>query len=324
MMRWTLLLFALLLAQCLGGSTPNAPAVIKTQALVIASVPVALDSHDPARQRVGALTYLGGWALTSSARVFGGFSALDVVGQQVTMLSDVGAILTFRLGRFGTAADARLVPVPTGCGRVTSKVDNDTESLTHNATRTQWWIGFEWHNAICRTDGVFKGGLSARPPAMSDWPRKRGPETLLRLADGRFLTIAEGSPDGGRARPAVMFDRDPIDPAARLIRLGYRPPDGFDPTDATQLADGRILILNRKFALTSLFTAAIVMVDPDQLRTGVVVEGTPVARFESPVITDNFEGIATTRENGRTIVWLVSDDNYMRWQRTLLLKFALD
>jgi hypothetical protein len=35
------------------------------------------------------------------------------------------------------------------------------------------------------------------------------------------------------------------------------------------------------------------------------------------------EGVSTTVENGRTIVWLVSDDNFSPLQRTLLLKFAL-
>jgi hypothetical protein len=36
------------------------------------------------------------------------------------------------------------------------------------------------------------------------------------------------------------------------------------------------------------------------------------------------EGISVTREGGRTIVWLTSDDNYSPLQQTLLLKFALD
>jgi hypothetical protein len=31
-----------------------------------------------------------------------------------------------------------------------------------------------------------------------------------------------------------------------------------------------------------------------------------------------------SREGGRTILWLASDDNYNKLQRTLLLKFALE
>jgi len=49
-----------------------------------------------------------------------------------------------------------------------------------------------------------------------------------------------------------------------------------------------------------------------------------IARFEPPVTSDNYEGLSVTIENGRPIIWIVSDDNYSLWQRTLLLKFALN
>ena len=122
----------------------------------------------------------------------------------------------------------------------------------------------------------------------------------------------------------MLFDRDPVDPAALATILGYRPPEGFDPTDAAQLPDGRILILNRRFALDSLFTGVLVLLDPSAMRKGDVLTGRVIARFEPPVISDNYEGLSVAMENGRPIIWIVSDDNYERWQRTLLLKFALD
>jgi hypothetical protein len=36
------------------------------------------------------------------------------------------------------------------------------------------------------------------------------------------------------------------------------------------------------------------------------------------------EGISVAREGGRTILWIISDDNQLPIERTLLLKFALD
>jgi len=324
MRRLLALALILSLSQCLGGSTPGAPTPIRGQRIVIASVPVQLDAADPQRTRLGKMTFLGGWALSSDSRAFGGLSALDVHEPRVTALSDVGAVVRFRFGRFGNVSDARLDPVPRGCGSVTKKVDNDAESLTHDPTRGHWWIGIEWRNSICRTNGDFSAGRGAAPGAMAGWPRKRGPESLVRLNDGRFLTIAEKAPDGAARHPALLFDRDPIDPKAKLARLSYVPPEGFNPVDATQLPDGRILVLNRRFTLTSLFTAVLVIVDAPTLAGGQVLQGRELARFEAPVVTDNFEGVSATVEQGRTIVWIVSDDNYMRWQRTLLLKFALD
>lgn len=323
MRRWPALLLLLFLGQCLSGSTPGAPSIVRAQTLTIFSQPVALDSANPRRQRIGRLTYLGGWQLTSNARVFGGLSALDVNGNRVTALSDIGAIIRFRFGRFGNVSDASLSPVPRGCGPVTKKTDNDTESLAHDGTRTNWWIGMEWRNIICRTNNDFTQGRFVAPPEMADWPRKRGPEALARLNDGRFLTIAEENFDQSVHR-AVLFDRDPTDPAARATRLSYRGMDGFSPTDIAQLPDGRILVLNRRFAFTSLFSANLVLLDPSPMTAGSVLSGQVIAQFESPVIVDNFEGLTVDAENGRPIIWIVSDDNYMRWQRTLLLKFALD
>jgi hypothetical protein len=83
-------------------------------------------------------------------------------------------------------------------------------------------------------------------------------------------------------------------------------------------------VLNRRFALSSLFTGVLVLLDRSALRPGEIHSGRIIARFEPPVISENYEGLSVTTENGRPIVWIVSDDNYGRWQRTLLLKFALN
>ncbi len=325
MRRPYIFILPVLLGQCLDGSMPALTMPSADQRLTIASVPVALDSAHPDRRRVGALTLLGAWHLTSDTRSFGGLSALDVDGNRVTALGDGGTLVRFRFGRFGHASDASIVRVPEGCGHVTRKTDNDTESLAHDPARRHWWIGFEWRNVICRTNGDFtKGERVTAPPAMAKWPRKQGAETMLRLDDGRFLVIAEGAPDGGDIRRALLFDRDPADPAAIVTHLGYRPPDGFRPTDAAQLPDGRIIVLNRRFTLWSLFTAKIVLMNAVAARPQDVLQGRVIASFDAPVITDNFEGLSVTVENGNPVVWMVSDDNFMRWQRTLLLKFALN
>ncbi len=325
MRRFFVFLFPFLLGQCVDGSMPALTMLAPDQQIEITSRPVALDTTQPDRRRVGALTLKGAWELTSPTRNFGGFSALDVDGNRITALSDAGTVVRFRFGRFGHASDASLVRVPKGCGDVLRKTDNDTESLTHDPARGHWWIGFEWRNAVCRTRGDFKIGEAAlAPPAMSQWSQRQGPETMVRLRDGRFLVIAEDSLRGGSVSPVVLFDRDPTDPAAVATTFGYRPPAGFKPTDAAELPDGRILVLNRRFALWSLFTSELVLLDAIPAKPGGVLKGRRIAHFAAPVIADNFEGLSVTVENGRPMIWIISDDNFMRWQRTLLLKFALN
>jgi hypothetical protein len=324
MHRWLSVLPMLFLGQCLSGSTPGAPSPVQAQRLTISSEPVPLNTSNPLQRTVGRLTYVGGWRLTSDARAFGGLSALDIDGNRITAISDIGAIIRFRFGRFGNASDASLKPVPRGCGPVVAKVDNDTESLAHDDARQTWWIGMEYRNKICRTNADFSAARFFAPRDMADWPKKRGPESLLRLKDGRFLTIAEENLGDDATHRALIFDRDPTDPAARVTKLNYRSPEGFSPTDAAQLPDGRILILNRNFGLPSLFTGQLVLLDPSPMTAGSTLQGQVIARFESPVIADNFEGLSVTTENSQTIIWIVSDDNYARWQRTLLLKFRLN
>ena len=63
---------------------------------------------------------------------------------------------------------------------------------------------------------------------------------------------------------------------------------------------------------------------PPRLSAGAIVERVEIATFRAPIIADNLEAMSLTREGGRTILWIASDDNYNPLQRTLLLKFALD
>ncbi len=325
MRRATSILFTLMLGQCVDGSMPALITPAPNQRINIASQPVALDTSYPTRRRVGALKFMGAWHLTSDTRGFGGLSALDVNANRVTALGDGGTVVRFRLGRFGNASDATITRLPAGCGRVVRKMDNDTESLAHDAARRHWWVGYEWRNSICRLNANFSiGEATAAPRAITNWRRKGGAESMTRLSDGRYLLIAEESLDDGGVHQMVLFDRDPTDPAAIATTLSYRPPAGYKPTDVAQLPDGRLLVLNRRFALWSLFTSKLVLMNALPANPRGIRQGRVIADFESPTISDNFEGLSVSVENGKPILWIISDDNFMRWQRTLLLKFSLN
>jgi hypothetical protein len=53
------------------------------------------------------------------------------------------------------------------------------------------------------------------------------------------------------------------------------------------------------------------------------VQGAVLATLKSPLLVDNMEGLAITQENGRTVIWMISDNNFNIWQQTILMKFAL-
>ena len=130
---------------------------------------------------------------------------------------------------------------------------------------------------------------------------------------------------GGRnGRSALLFDGDPALAATPATTLRYRPPAGYRATDAALLPDGRLLVLNRRFAWLEGVSTALVLVEPGAIRPGATFEGRLVARLGWPLANDNMEAMSVTREGGRTILWLASDDNFSPLQRTLLLKFALE
>ena len=281
--------------------------------------PVALSEDVPGLKRLGRLAFLGGWALTSNDARLGGISALHVEAGEALALSDAGWRLRFPLPAGRSPVRAEIAMVDEGPGPPGDKVNRDIESLV--LAGGEAWLGYEQANAVWRYDRRrFERRSSARPPAMRQWSDNAGPEAMVRLADGRFLVFAEGN--GGDSE-AILFAGDPAVTGTPALRLRYRPPEGYRITDAALLPDGRLLLLNRKVALFEGFTARLAVAALPRLADRAVITGQEVAAFEGAVTRDNFEALSVTRESGRTILWIASDDNYSPLQRTLLMKFAL-
>ena len=282
--------------------------------------PVPLDEAAPESRRLGRLVFLGGWALTSNDPRFGGISALHVEAGRVLALSDAGWRASFPLPAGRGPVRAEVAMMAAGPGPAEEKANRDVESLAaHGRTL---WVGFEQANSVWRYDrSDFAVRGSARPAAMARWSGNRGAEAMVRLADGRFLIFSEGK--GGDSE-AVLFAGDPSVAGTEALRLRYRPPPGYRITDAALLPDGRLALLHRRVALFEGFTARLTLARLPALTPGAVIGGDEAAAFEGSVTRDNFEALSVAREGGRTILWLASDDNYNKLQRTLLLKFALD
>ena len=284
---------------------------------------VTLDSSAPDRRKAGTLVYLGGWSLSSTNGLFGGISAMHVDNGSILALTDTGHIIRFPVpGGNSGILSGRIDPLADGPGSPLIKQSRDTEALAVAGNTA--WIGFERRNVIWRyRTSDWRSDAHAAPIAMKQWPKNGGSEGIVRLRDGRFLVFSENARLSDGSSQLLLFDGDPTEPRSRSVTLGYRAPRGFFATDAAELTDGRLLILNRRLSWLGSFSAKLVIASlPGR---GRIVAGRPVAWFHSPVTVDNMEALSVTSEAGRTIVWIASDDNFSPpLQRTLLMKFRLD
>lgn len=291
----------------------------------IALKPLMLDPDRPNLRRVGKLEFLAAWELGSSNQNFGGISALTALADgRFVGTGDAGTLIGFGLTNNAAIDRPFIAPLPDANAKGQGYADRDSESIAFDPATGRFWVGYEGRAAIRRfSPGFARTEAVARPEPMQRWSANSGAEAMLRLPDGRFVVFSEGHdrPDG--SYEALMFTGDPTEAATRFYRFGYAPPKGYKITDATLLPDGRILAVNRRISIPEGFAAIVSILDPAKIAKGKTVTGKAIAVLRPPLLVDNLEGITTTQERGRTIIWMISDNNFTVLQRTILMKFAL-
>ncbi len=294
----------------------------KNHSQTIALQPLPLDSSNPSRTGVGALTFIGAWELRSDNEHFGGISGVIALpDNRFLAISDAGTLIGFGLS--GSTIDRTFIAaLPGAFGPNINYRERDSEAMAYDPASGRIWVSYEQRHSIrrfppsvSRVDGLL------RLPGTEGWKRNQGVEAMARLSDGRFVLFAEGSAE--ETIPAMLYSGDPLEQGSTRRDFRYLPPGGYKPTDATPLPDGRLLVLHRRIAIPNGFSAKIGIVDPADISGGNTVKPQIIAALASPLLVDNLEGITTTQDDGRTIIWLMSDNNFNIFQRTLLMKFAL-
>jgi hypothetical protein len=281
-----------------------------------------LKAHAP-RSWPAALRLVGAWHLTSRNNHFGGYSALLATdGETLTAISDSATWLRFGRPGSGAPAAPRLGRVGLATEYWDAWVDSDIEAATLDPRTGSRWYAFEKSNRIMRFAPDGKSAQEIRPPAMRDWHENGGPEAMVRLADGRFIVLAEDPPwlsDGGSA--GLLFPTDPVT-GARPLEFTFRPPLGYHPSDMAALPDGRVMILLRALdpPFPPFFKGMLLVADPAGIAAGREWPWRKLADLAEPLPLDNYEGLAAVPDADGVTLWLISDDNFAHFQRTLLLE----
>ena len=303
-----------------------APCPAAAGAIEVDARPVALNASVPEQRRLGDLVFRGGLHLTSPDPSFGGFSALGVSadGRRLVALSDLGKRLSARLvydplGDLVGVVDADLAPMSRLDGlALTTRQERDAESMSPGV-EGEIIVAFERDHRLWR---YFPGRTMPEPLPppfeLAGAPSNGGIEALTLLDDGRLLAITEKLGTGAGVVGWIS------DTKAWSV-LTYATGGGFYPTGADTLPGGDVVVLERRFTLPGTIAARLKRLDGGSIAPGARLEGRVIAEMLPPVTVDNFEGVAARRgDDGETLIYVLSDDNFNPLQRTLLLMFELD
>ncbi len=323
-------MLAALAGAALLATGPGARHAAAEDQVVVNYTAVPLERGDMPRVSVGGLVFRGALSLTSADRRFGGFSALHVSanGEALLAVSDHGDWLAARLHydrRFWLAAltEGRMGRLPTLDGKALSEAasERDAESLTVRRDGSAI-VTFErrhriWSYPASEQPFAKPPRAFAPPPDLAQAPSNEGLETFAELEDGRFLTISEGLFDAPDRLIGWLGD------GTLWQRLYFAVHGSYRPTDAKALPNGDVLVLERKFHMIGGFGARLRRVPKAEIAPGATLRGEALAELEAPMMIDNFEGLAVRRGERETLVYLISDDNFLSVQSTILMLFAI-
>lgn len=251
------------------------------------------------------LALAGAWELRSTDPRFGGYSALALANGNFLAIGDRGAVASFPKPGAGHRPVVTIQELPDGPGSKRYVWNRDTEALARDPLGRGWWVGFEVRHELWLFDRDFTRGLKRVQLGAGRWPVNEGVEGLVALPGPELLIFVERS---GR-----MFRMRGSNAVAEAVAGGR---GGI--SDAIALPDARIALIERSFGIFGFRNVlAIAEGDGEGLRVR--------ERFDLPAgMLTNLEGMAAEPlRGGATRLWIISDDNFLRPLRTLLLAVDL-
>ena len=287
--------------------------------------PLALNTKIPEQRTLGKLTYRGGLVISSLTTEFGGLSALGISadGERMVALTDRGRRFASQLvyDEAGNLAGLRRTTLDTMANidgaPLMAKSESDIESMSPGV-EGEIIVAFERHHRIWRyLPGRIEPEPLRHPTELSRLPANNGIEGLALLHDGRLLAISEGFKD----MPTTLAWTSGL---KNWSTMTYALEGRFRPTGAATMANGDVLVLERRFTLRDGIAGRIRRIYRADILPGAELIPDLVAEFRAPVAVDNFEGIAVRQgPRGETLIYIISDDNFNPLQRTLLMMFEL-
>jgi hypothetical protein len=303
----------------------------------VTAVPITEFLSTEIGQPVQGLVWRGGLELQSPVDTFGGLSGLGFTGPdgRLTMVTDRGSFISGQLiydeaGRPLGLIGVRIEPIQNSRGADLPRAfARDAEALAvieRDGAPAAVRVGFENLTRVADfqlVDSVPQGSATEIdiPTWLADARTNRSLESVCiappasPIAGSTLLLTEDVRDQSGSLRGTLLGRSDRGD-------LSYRAGTGTYPADCAFLPDGDLLVLERGIALLT-FHMRLVRVPADEVKPGATMQGEVLLEATGGDI-DNMEGLAVhAGPGGETRITIVSDDNFIDWQRSLLLEFAL-
>ncbi len=320
----------------------SCPAGVKFEdprAIQLNTKSVSLQGINPGRKTVGALSFAGGFHLTSSDAGFGGWSGLNMLDDgRLLAVSDDGRFLWIDLAADGvTPTGAHMSEIRDASGKpFPTKVAGDAEGLAiYNGIAL---VSFEGDARVMAYD-VTTCGAAARAAPLG-WnlntafknsrirvDANLGVEGLAITDDGFLIAGIETQVKG-----ESPFSIRPLETLPDFsFRIGAKSPELVGLDQVSQGDDVRLFSLHRSSS-APLSSNAITFIETVLTRakntggraaqTFTIKSSLILAEMNLLLTIDNYEGIAARRmPDGRIRLYVISDDNFSGRQRTLLMAF---
>ena len=289
--------------------------------------PFEIESKENQRTEFDGLELLGAFEIQSRHPHFGGISGLSIGSdERLYAVSDRGHWLSARMrhdseGRLLDLLDWQIKPILTPEKTPTDGLLTDAEALAR-APDGSFIVGFEQSHRLWRylpSPLTFDSPAQpiTTPGGLAKAPRNGGLECVAVLPNGEIFTVAEELQNNDETFRGWLIDHQ------RAVELSYLPSAGFRASDCAALPSGDVIVLERHLSIFLSFSARLKLIRAASIRPRAVLSGEELLRLDPPLRLDNFEGLAVREDAAGTLIYLISDNNFQPFQRTLLLQFRL-